>query len=205
MRSISKVLKVGITGGIGAGKSLAARVFMILGVPVYDSDSRARGLMNSSPFIKEKILRAFGADAYVNGQLDREVLAQIVFKNPDKLQQLNAIVHPAVAEDFREWASAQVATYVVQEAALIFEVGSQKRLDKVILVTAPEDLRVKRVLERDPHRSADGVKDIMSRQWSEEQKKELANYVIANDESSLLIPQVLKIHEALTTLSLSGV
>lgn len=189
-----KPLRLGITGGIGAGKSIISRIFQVLEIPVYDSDSRAKRLMYL-PNVKTRIVSLFGDEAYIDGQLNRKLLAQTAFKAPEKLQQLNAIVHPAVAEDFSIWTSQQTAPYVLQEAALLFEAGSYKRLDKIITVTAPVDVRIKRVLARDTHRSEQDVHDIMDKQWPEEQKVEQSDYVIHNDEQHLIIPQVLKIHQ----------
>lgn len=192
----AKALKVGITGGIGAGKSIVSRVFQVLGVPVYDSDSRAKELMYS-PRVKEAVVGLFGKEAYLDGRLNRKLLAQAAFKDHEKLRKLNEVVHPAVAEDFLRWADIQIAPYLLQEAALIFEAGSYQRLDRVIMVTAPTTLRVSRVLARDCHRKESDVKDIMDRQWPEEEKIRRSDYIICNDGTTLVIPQVLNIHKAI--------
>lgn len=190
---------VGITGGIGSGKSTVCRVFQSLGVPVYDADSRAKYLMTTDGILISQISKEFGDLSYDKfGQLNRTHLAADVFGNPEKLEKLNTLVHPRVAVDFQQWAEQhRHAPYLLKEAALLFETGSYKSLDMVIVVSSPEELRVKRVLARDKHRSADQVKDIMSRQWSEEKKVALADRVIYNDEHQLIIPQVIGLHKEL--------
>lgn len=192
-----KSLRVGITGGIGAGKSTVAKVFATLKIPLYDADTRAKWLMNHQPELKEKITAAFGAQAYRDGQLDRTYLAEIAFKNPEKLNLLNQLVHPAVGIDFEDWAERQTAPYVLKEAALLFESGSYQTLNAIITVTAPEEVRIARVIKRDSHRSREDVANIIARQWPEERKMALSNFLIKNDETELVIPQVLGIHKTL--------
>lgn len=188
---------VGITGGIGAGKSIVCRIFQTLGVPVYDADSRARILMNQHEAIKARVLELFGEESYQNGQLNRVHIGKIAFHQPELLDQLNVVVHPAVAEDFETWSNAQPVSYVIKEAALLVETGSYKSLDHLIVVSAPIEVRTKRVLQRDLHRNEKDVKAIMERQTSEEEKTKLADTIIVNDESQLVIPQVLAIHGTL--------
>lgn len=189
--------KVGVTGGIGAGKSIVCEVFRHLRVPVYNADERAKYLMSSQQNIVGQIIKKFGKEAYSSpGQLNRKFIADLIFKNQEKLQMLNSIVHPAVESDFICWAENHLqAKYIVKEAALLLESGSYKKLDYVINVVAPEALRIARVLQRDPHRNQSDVKQIISRQLSDTEKNKIAAFVIVNDESSLLLPQILKIHE----------
>lgn len=195
----SKPLLVGITGGIGSGKSLICKVFEVFGVPVYDSDSRAKALMAGDPLLVVKIKEAFGEDAYTNTQaLNRTFLAREVFSNPAKLQTLNELVHPAVGRDFQAWVTRLGhQPYVLKEAALLFETGSYTTLDATILVTAPVALRVNRVLARDSHRTEQQVKDIIGNQMPDKEKEKLADYVLRNDEESLLLPLIVNLHEHL--------
>lgn len=189
--------QIGITGGIGAGKSLVSRIFSTLGIPVYDADSRAKYVMTTDGILISGIRKEFGELSYHrDGQLNRTFIGEQVFQNPERLAVLNNLVHPRVEVDYREWVRGlSTHRYVIKEAALLLETGSYKRLDDVILVLAPEELRIKRVLKRDPDRSLTQIKEIMSRQMPDEEKTKLANIVIRNDESQLLIPQVLKLHE----------
>jgi len=189
-------LKVGITGGIGAGKSTAARFFQILQVPIYLADDRAKWLMNHDETVKSNIISLFGEEAYTDNQLNRRLIAERVFSNQSLLDQLNAAVHPAVGSDFKRWVSEQQSPYVLKEAALLFESGSYKALDKVIHVSADEDLRIQRIKKRDPQRSEEEIKSIITKQWAEDQKKNAADYVIMNDYQ-LMIPQILAIDESL--------
>lgn len=197
------MLKIGITGGIGSGKTSACRVFETLGIPVYYADDRAKHLMNTDPGLKNLLQTFFGEDIYVNGMLDRRRLAGIIFQNKALLEKVNSWVHPAVARDFAEWCDRQTAPYVLEEAAVLFENGMVERFRKVILVTAPGHLRVKRVCGRDRVSPA-AVHMRMENQWSDEQKIDLADYVIYNDESQLLIKQVLYIHQTLLSLANSS-
>lgn len=192
--------QVGITGGIGSGKSTVAEIFKCLKIPVYNADSRAKALMNSDARLKAQIESEFGRQSYDNsGSLDRRYLAESVFGFPDRLEKLNALVHPSVAEDYRQWVLSQKTPYVLKEAALLFESGSSKQLDKIILITAPEDLRVKRVKSRDK-RSEEEVRNIIHSQWSQEKSIALADFVIKNDEETALIPQVLQTHQEILKL-----
>jgi dephospho-CoA kinase len=186
--------KIGLTGGIGSGKSTIAEVFKVLNIPVYNSDERAKALMNENQLLMEEISKIFGAHIYQNGELNREELGAIVFKNPELLQQLNAVVHPVVGDDFNAWCNKQQSKYVIKEAAIIFETGINKMLDGVIAVIAPDELRIKRVLKR-PGMTEELIKDRMSRQLPTETLIDKANWLINNDETVLVIPQVLKVHE----------
>ncbi|HRF34723.1 MAG TPA: dephospho-CoA kinase, partial [Cyclobacteriaceae bacterium] len=164
--------------------------------PTYDADSRAKMVMTTDGILVEAIKKEFGILSYdAKGVLNRQHLANSVFNQPDKLKRLNELVHPRVALDYENWVSSQAdVKYVLKEAALLFESGSYQSLDKIIVVTAPETLRVKRVLLRDPHRSMQQTKEIISNQMAEEEKTKRADYVIVNDETTLLIPQVLNLH-----------
>ena len=192
------MLRIGITGGIGSGKSIASRLFQALGVPIYDADSRARWLMENDAELRQQLSAAFGPDTYdATGRLNRPALAQTVFCNPTLLAQLNALVHPHVGTDFERWAATQQQAghaYVLKEAALLFEAGSYKHLDRIITVYAPLAVRVARVLRRDPHRSTADIQAIMGKQLSEEEKIARADYVLRNDDAQPLLPQVLGLH-----------
>ncbi|QDH79084.1 dephospho-CoA kinase [Echinicola soli] len=190
---------VGITGGIGAGKSTAAKIFQTLGIPVYYADDRAKWLMANSEELVRQIRAQFGKESYFeDGRLNREFLADKVFSDQEQTKLINGLVHPAVKRDFEAWAAVQDTPYVLKEAALLFETGAYKDLDQVINVFAPVDLRISRVLARDSHRSKGQVEAIMERQMSDSQKNKLADFTLSNKENQLLIPQVLEIHKALS-------
>ena len=190
------ILKVGITGGMGSGKSTVAKVFEVLGIPVYYADDAAKKLMNEDAALKEKLIAVFGKEIYQHGILNRTHLSGLVFNNPDKLAQLNSIVHPATIADAESWMQQQHSPYAIKEAAILFESGANKYVDKVIGVFAPIQLRISRVMQRD-NSTEEAVTARMNKQMEEEKKMKLCDYVIANDEQELVIPQVLKIHELL--------
>lgn len=190
------MIRVGLTGGIGSGKSTVARVFEVLGIPVYYADEATRQLMNTDEALKKEIISNFGEESYSNGQLNRPFIASIVFSNKEKLDLLNAITHPATIRHANEWMQQQIAPYVIKEAALIFESGSAENLDYVIGVSAPKPLRIRRVMERD-RISSEEVQKRMSRQLSEDMKMKLCDFVLVNNELELLTPQVLALHEQL--------
>lgn len=194
-----KVAQIGITGGIGSGKTVVARIFTALGIPVYNADDRAKALQEEDTDLKASIREAFGDKAYLaDGRLNRSYLAEVVFRDPEKLKRINELVHPAVADDYRQWVQQHAgAPYVLKEAALLYETGSYQALDRVIVVTAPESLRIDRVLQRDKHRTREAVEAIIAKQLPEQEKIDRADFVIVNDEKQLLIPQVLDIHEVL--------
>jgi dephospho-CoA kinase len=189
--------QIGITGGIGSGKSLVCRIFQVLGVPVYDADSRAKKLMTTDGILIDQIKKEFGTLSYNSGgELNREHISAKVFGNPERLKQLNELVHPRVAIDYEQWVQSHVKVrYVIKEAALLFESGSYKMLDEIILVTAPEELRIQRVLARDTHRTRNDIEKIIKNQLTEEEKAVKAHYILRNDEQELIVPQVLKLHE----------
>ena len=194
------VLKIGLTGGLGSGKSTIAKIFEVLGVPVYYADTEAKRIMNEDKQLKASIISHFGEDAYLDNQLNRVYLSSIVFNNRDKLSLLNSLVHPATIRDSKEWINKQTTPYAIKEAALIFESGSQEYLDYVIGVSAPSHLRVQRAMQRD-HLSRDQVQQRMSKQIEEVIKMHLCDFVIFNDEVKPVIPQVLELHKKLTGLS----
>jgi len=183
---------IGLTGGIGSGKSTVAEVFAFLGIPTYSSDDRAKEMYNK-PEIKQRVCELFGEAAYQVEQLDRAYIASQVFSDSTKLQQLNQIIHPAVQVDFEQWKLQQTAPYILKEAAILFESGSYQQCDYVILVTAPIDVRINRVIERD-QTTREAVEARMAKQWSDERKIPLADYVIQNDGEQSIIRQVLDIH-----------
>ena len=194
------MLKIGITGGIGSGKTTVAKVFEVLGIPVYYADDAAKRLMNTDEKLKEKIQLQFGNDVYKDGRLDRKYLAEIVFKNPEKLQLLNALVHPAILKDAERWMQNQSTAYSLKEAALIFESGAQEQLDYVIGVTAPDPLRIQRTMHRDSITREEVILR-MDKQMDETIKIKLCDFVIKNDEQEMLLPQILKLHEKLLLIS----
>ncbi|MCH6232675.1 dephospho-CoA kinase [Cognataquiflexum rubidum] len=196
-----KPILVGITGGIGSGKSTVARIFSILGIPIYYADDRAKWLMANDEALKKQIKDNFGQESYSEtGALNRAFLASQVFSDEEKVKTINGLVHPAVKVDFEKWANAQTTPYVLKEAALLFETGSYKDLDKVINVSCPIRIRISRVLMRDPHRNEKQVNDIIDKQLPDEEKNKLADFVIKNTDNKMLIPQVLEIHRQLLKL-----
>ena len=190
------MLKVGITGGIGSGKSTVAAIFEILGVPVFYADNAAKQMMNTDPNIIEGIQSLFGESSYVNGIYNREYVASVVFKDTEKLKALNELVHPITIAAAEEWMQSQNTPYCLKEAALIFESHAQNKLDLIIGVYASPEVRIKRIVQRD-QLNEDQVIARMSKQMNEDDKMRLCDYVILNDESQLLIPQVVALHEIL--------
>ncbi|MFA0961721.1 dephospho-CoA kinase [Roseivirga sp. BDSF3-8] len=203
MTSNKGPLKVGLTGGIGAGKSVVAKVFAVLGVPVYEADDRAKYLLTHDTVLKQSVTDAFGKDAYLeNGEPNRPYLAEKVFGDEERLAVLNGLVHPRIGEDFAEWHMAnEGAPYVLKVAALLFESGSYHQLDKIITVSASEKERVERTLMRDQHRSQAQIRSIIERQMPAQEKELQSNFVIKNDKGDAVIPQVLDLHKKLLTLS----
>ena len=193
-------LKVGLTGGIGSGKTTVARIFEVLGIPVYYADDAARRIMNEDESLKAEITRQFGEESYKDGKLNREYLASIVFHDKKKLSVLNALVHPATIRNSNQWMKQQKTPYAIREAALIFESGVQGQLDYVIGVCAPVELRIERAMKRDGL-TREQVMDRMDRQINETIKMRLCDFVIVNDGKKAVIPQVLKLHEKLIGLS----
>jgi len=194
------MISVGLTGGIGSGKSTVAAIFEVLGIPVYYADSAAKELMNEDPVLKEKIISNFGKDAYKEGVLNRSYLGQRVFKDKEKLALLNSLVHPVTIRDGNEWMRRQKTPYALKEAALIFESGSEKDLDFVIGVSAPESLRISRTVKRDGI-SPEAVKLRMKNQMDEDEKMKRCDFIVYNDEQQPLLPQVLSLHQHFLALA----
>jgi dephospho-CoA kinase len=192
-------LRIGLTGGIGSGKSTVAKVFEVLGIPVYYADEAAKRIMNEDEQLKQQIIQLFGANAYKNNELDRKYIAGQVFDNKEKLDVLNSLVHPATIRDGDNWMRKQTAPYAIKEAALIFESGTQGQLDYIIGVSAPAPLRLLRAMKRDGS-TRDQVQSRMSKQIQEAIKIRLCDFVIYNDEVQAVLPQVVKLNHTLLSL-----
>ena len=190
------MLKIGLTGGIGSGKTTVAQVFELLGIPVYYADAASRRLYHTDPELMQQIKSNFGEDMYEHNQLNREKMAAVVFSDPEKLELLNQLVHPPTIRDAEKWMKEQTAPYVIKEAALLFESGSAAGLDYIIGVQAPVHLRIKRVMDRDGV-SREEVQRRMNRQIDDTIKMKLCDFVIRNNEQELVIPPVLALHERL--------
>jgi len=194
------MLKIGITGGIGSGKSVVARIFEVFGIPVLYADDVAKNLMTDDPGLRQQIIEAFGAESYVEGVLNRTWLASQVFNNEARLKKLNSLVHPAVLSFSKQWMDKQRTPYLVKEAALFFESGSYTEMDVMVGVFAPEEFRLQRVMKRDM-RSASEIRKRMANQLPEKEKMDRCNHIIYNDESRLLLPQVISLHEKLLAMA----
>ncbi len=190
------MLKVGITGGIGTGKTVIAKIFETLGVPVYYADTAAKKIINTNPIVRENIIQHFGPESYLNGKLNTPYISGIVFKNKEELKTLNNITHPIVIQDSQNWLLQQQAPYALKEAALLFESGSYKELDVIIGITSPLDTRIERVMKRD-NISREAVLEKMEKQMDEEEKMAKCDFVIYNNDTEAVIPQVLQLHEKL--------
>jgi dephospho-CoA kinase len=194
------MLRIGLTGGIGSGKSTVAKVFEVLGIPVYYADDEAKRLMNEDETLKQQVIRHFGEKSYTDNKLNRSYIASIVFNNNEKLALLNSLTHPVTIRHADEWMKQQTAPYIIKEAALLFESGANEHLDKIIGVDAPQSLRIERVMLRDKVSKEDVMKRI-NRQMDDEEKMKRCDFVIKNDEQELLLPQVMKLHEDLLSLA----
>ncbi|MGH2642810.1 MAG: dephospho-CoA kinase [Chitinophagaceae bacterium] len=196
--------KIGITGAIGSGKTIICRIFEVLGIPVYYADEAAKRLMQHDHLLRTAIREHFGHETYdSNGNLNKAFLAKVVFNDKEKLDLLNSLVHPVTIRDAEQWAEKQNAPYVIKEAALMFESEAFHHVDKVIGVSAPEHLRIKRTMDRD-HISRGEVLKRMNNQMEEETKMKMCDYIIYNDEQQAVIPQVLKLHEEILMLQISN-
>ena len=193
------MIKIGLTGGIGSGKSTIASIFKQLGVSIYFSDTRAKFLIASDSKVIAQIEDAFGSKSYVNGQLNKTYISKKVFSDSKALKTLNSIVHPAVKNDFNLWCTTQKGPYIIKEAAILFESKSNIGLDKVILVSSPKDLKLSRVLKRD-QTDKKSVLERMDAQWKDSEKRLLADYEIRNDEKKSLIEQVNFLHKCFCAL-----
>jgi dephospho-CoA kinase len=194
------MIRVGITGGMGTGKSTVAAIFAAMGIPVYDADSSAKGMMNNDPALRQQIIAAFGEEAYAGGQLNRSWMAERVFGNEEQLVVLNQLVHPAVIAAGEKWMQQQQTPYAIKEAAIIFESGSQRWLDFIIGVTAPLSLRIQRVMHRSQLTREEVLRRI-ERQMDDTIKMKLCDAVIINDEQHALIPQVIAIDRKIKAIA----
>ena len=190
-------MKVGVTGGIGSGKSVVCDIFRVLGVPVYHADERAKEMYGKED-VRKAVAERFGDQLFAeNGELDRSSLADLVFNDPDALKDLNAIIHPELEKDYDNWLKANESeAYTLKEAAILVETGAYRKMDALICVEAPEELRIQRVMDRDCS-TLEQVKERMARQISDAERRKFANFTIRNDGQHPLLPQVLTIHSAL--------
>lgn len=188
------MLRIGLTGGIGSGKSTVAKIFEILHVPVYYADAASKRLYHTDKELMQNLKKHFGEDVYTNEQLNRSKLAQLVFNDPEKLTLLNSLVHPLTIKDAEAWMQQQTTPYIIKEAALLFESGSASSLNFIIGVQAPQHLRLQRAMERDGSKR-DDILARMSRQMDEDAKMKLCDFIIYNDEQQAVLPQVLQLHQ----------
>lgn len=187
------MLKVGITGGIGSGKSIVCKVFKALQVPVYNADQRAKILVETNPEVRSQIIKIFGKNAYLGSKYNRKYIAGKVFNNKILLDKLNSIIHPRVEKDFNEWVKKYNTHYVIEEAAILFESGADKAMDHTMVVDAPEKLRISRIRERDGL-SEDEIYERMQNQLPADKLRSLADWVIDNNDKVLVLPQILQLH-----------
>ena len=191
------MIKVAITGNLGSGKSIIAQIFEVLGAPIYRADDEAKKFLTDREVVR-RLVNGFGDDILLDGQIDRKKLASIVFNDSEALRFLNRTVHPLVKSDLRKWINRHLNySYIIQEAAILFESGFDKEFDKIVVVACPVETAIKRVMERD-HVKREAVVSRMQNQWPQEEKIKRADYIIHNDGEQLVIPQVLKIHHDLT-------
>jgi dephospho-CoA kinase len=194
------MIKVGITGGIGTGKSLICQIFSMLGVPVYYADLAAKKLTASDPEIRKELILLMGRDIYTGNLINRPEMAQRIFKNPELLKKVEKIIHPRVFEHFKEWCSSYSnQPYIIQESALLFESDAYLIFDRFVTVSAPLELRISRVIKRKGMKM-ETVRSIIRNQLPEEEKIKRAHYVLINDEKMLLLPQILNLHQILTNI-----
>jgi len=184
---------VGLTGGIGSGKTTVSEMFKELGVPVYIADIEARKLTNTSELLKKEIIQILGEKAYVNGKINKKYVAELIFNDKNLLKKINKIIHPRVAEHFKKWCDHQNAPYIIKEAAILFENDGYKSCDFTILITAPLELRINRVLKRDSTTKKE-ILDRIKNQWSDDEKRKLADFVIENTDLNNTLNKAKKIH-----------
>lgn len=196
------MLKIGLTGGMGSGKTTVSKIFSVLGIPVFYADDVAKNIMNEDEGLKQNIIKLFGENSYLNNVLNRKYIADIVFNDTLKLEQLNALVHPVTIAAADKWISEQTTPYIIKEAALMFESAAAAHLDYVIGVYAPQHLRLQRVMNRDKT-TREGVLARMNNQVDETIKMKLCDFIIVNDEQQAVLPQVLSLHQELLNVSLS--
>ena len=185
---------VGLTGGIGTGKTTVTNMFIELGIPIYIADVEAKKLMNSSKVIKRELIQLFGTNTYSDGKINKAFLANKIFNDKDLLVEMNAVIHPKVKTHFKKWIKIQRSLYVIYEAAILFENGGYKECDYIITVTAPETVRIQRILQRD-NSTKQSVRAIMDNQWNDAKKVKLSHFVIDNKELSQTAKQVKNIHQ----------
>jgi dephospho-CoA kinase len=183
---------IGVTGGIGSGKSIIGLILSTIGYPVYYSDQEAKWVMNNDPELRKELIAVFGEEAYLDNELNRPFLAEKIFTSPELKEKINQIVHPIVRKRFSDFVSNSNSPFVFNEAAILFETGGYKDFDATILVVADKETRIQRVMQRD-NITREQVEARMNNQWSDEQKLKLANHIIYNNNEDLLVPQVLKI------------
>ncbi len=192
------MIKVGLTGGIGSGKTIVSKIFEQLGVPIYNSDIEAKKLYNTNSEVKNKIIKYFGNNAYFdNGALNKKLLAKIIFTNSEDLQKINSIIHPAVKKHFYQWLKKQNSNYIIKEAAILYESGAYKYLDKIIVVTSLEKIRIKRVMKRD-NIDEKSVRERIYNQVNQKKLLKISDFEIINDEKTMILNQILKIHKQLS-------
>jgi dephospho-CoA kinase len=190
------MLKIGITGGIGSGKTTVCKVFELLGVPVYNADDEAKKIIDT-PTITAEIRTAFGEKILTDNKfINRKELAAVVFQNKEALAKLNSIVHPAVGAHFEAWVTQQKSRYIIKEAAILFESGAYQQVNQVITVVSPIELRIQRILKRNSITRTE-VEERIRNQWSDEEKIKRSQHILLNDEQALLLPQILKLHALL--------
>ncbi len=194
------MLRIGLTGGIGSGKTTVAKIFEVLGIPVYYADVAAKRLMNQPGPLKDELINAFGEEVYSDGQINTPLLSEKIFNNPSQLAQINSIVHPATIADALKWMSEQSAPYIIKEAAILFEANADKDLDYVIGVSSPKLLRIQRIMQRD-NMPEEMIFLKMSKQMKDDEKMQLCDFILINDEKQLLLPQVLALHKKLLDLN----
>jgi len=194
------MLNVGLTGGIGSGKTIASKIFEVLGIPVYQADAAAKSIMESNPILKNQLIEHFSENAFVDGKLNRKYLADIIFNDKEKLHLINSLVHPYTIQDGIEWMEKQTTPYAIKEAALIFESGTQSNFDYIIGVSSPESMRLNRTIKRD-NTNRELILEKMEHQLDEQVKMKLCDFVLQNDEKTLLTTQVITVHEKLVALS----
>jgi len=194
------MIKVGVTGGIGSGKSLVCQVFSVLGIHVYYADAESKKLADSDPEIREKLISIAGSTVYNDAGLNRPILADLIFSNNVLLEKVNRIIHPRVAAHFQKWCVLHAhETYIIHESAILFESGLYKEFDRIIAVTAPKEIRISRILSR-TNMSVEKAEEIMKNQLPQEETAERSDYTIINDEFTLLIPQILHLHKIFLSL-----
>ena len=195
------MITVGITGGMGSGKTTVAKIFTVLGIPVFFADDASKWLMENDEELKSKLKNKFGSTIYADGNLQRKVLAQIIFQDADSLAWINKLIHPLTVSNFNSWLQTHNdSPYVLKEAAILFESGTYKNCDKIITVTAPVELRISRIQNRDQSQRKE-IESRIHNQWTDEQKISLSDFVIVNDDDHALIPQVMQIHDQLLKMN----